>query len=144
MSTPTFEQLLEAIRHQQLATTAGDWAANTDGQSVFSSSGFRVATGLLPQDSRWVEIAHRLLPDLIERYDLLVGLVGQLPEGVPLDALFAAARGVQRSQLSATKFPCIKVDEGGCYWIDGHFGGRRRRLRCGTLDEAHAKLVELR
>lgn len=46
--------------------------------------------------------------------------------------------------LKKTKYPCIKVDEKGRYWVDIYLSGKRRkRTCCGTLVDARAYMASL-
>lgn len=80
----------------------------------------------LPQQER-VELPTEFVVEMIARYDH-----------------FAAAKLPGASRLRPTVHAFIKIDEQGCHWIDGQFGKVRRRIRCGSLEEAQARLAALR
>ena len=120
----TFEQKLEALSHQILAATPGTWRMDDDPRhaSLFSlvkhgdlEHPQLVATGMLPQDARLVELAMEMLPELIE---------------------IAAEVRLPCYRWSFTEHPCVKVDSRGAYWVDGVFSGVRHRVRCESLEDA--------
>ena len=78
---------------------------------------------VMPQGDR-IELPTAFVVELLARYD----------ERAPK----------KRARLSPTSHSLISVDEDGCHWIDGRFGGVRRLIRCGTLEEAKARLAALR
>ena len=48
-----------------------------------------------------------------------------------------------RPPLRATKYPCIKKDDKGRYYVDIYLSGRRKRFCCGSLVDARAYLANL-
>lgn len=47
-------------------------------------------------------------------------------------------------KLKKTKYPCIKLDDKGRYWVDIYLTGKRRkRVCCGTLVDARAYMASL-
>lgn len=74
-----------------------------------------------------VELPVCLLLELLARYD------------------YSATPKLHGSKrLRPTMHALIKTDDQGCHWIDGRFRSVRRRIRCGTFEEALARLAELR
>ena len=121
----TLEQKLEALSHQLSAATPGRWRMDDDPRhaSLFSlvqhgklEHPQLVATGMLPQDARLVEMVMEVLPEMLE--------------------IAMLERGVQKRRWTATDHPCVKVDHRGDYWVDGVFSGVRHRLKCESKEAA--------